>query len=155
MTVSTNAQICYGVTFDEDFEFPWDDEKYEEIDDWWLHEVHGFKPSVELFGPDGEYLNGIEPSKEDVSRYFGEQRDFLKAHPLPVGLVNYCSCDYPMIILAVPRTVITARRGYPSAFNPFDLTVALEEREALLKFLSDHGLDQLQNPAWILSSLWC
>ncbi|KKM61996.1 hypothetical protein LCGC14_1526060, partial [marine sediment metagenome] len=28
MGVSTNGQICYGIMFDEDTEFPWDEDKY-------------------------------------------------------------------------------------------------------------------------------
>lgn len=39
MGVSTNAQICYGILFDEDFEFPWNGGEYgggfDDLIEWW------------------------------------------------------------------------------------------------------------------------
>ena len=99
MITSTDGQICYGVAFEEGFEFPWGDG---EIEDWWSYTVHGFNPSFELFDADGNYLNGREPSKDEIRRYFEERQVFDAAHSLPVSLVNYCSGDYPMYALVVP-----------------------------------------------------
>lgn len=154
MGVSTNGQICYGVAFDEGHEFPWSGEHDGDIDAWWLYGVHGFKHSFVLFDAFGKYLNGREPSREECSRYFAESREFVAAHPLPVALVNYCSGDCPMYALAVPRTILTARRGYPTEFDPAALTISDAEREALLKFCAEHGIDLPQEPAWLLTSYW-
>lgn len=155
MGVSTDGQISYGIIFEEEFEFPWDNEKYhEEIDDWWLYGVHGFKHSVEIYDETGGYLNGKEPDKETLNRYFTETREFLKAHPLPIAVLNYCSCDYPMYALVLPRTVMTAHRGSPECFNPETLRVTEEERNALIGFCSTYGIE-CGEPAWFLSSLWC
>ena len=84
MGVSTNAQLCFGVLFDEDTEFPWDTEDYAgDIEEWWLTEVCGYQPSVALFDAQGEYLAGRRPSEEALSHYFAEKRAFAKAHPVP------------------------------------------------------------------------
>lgn len=155
MGTSTNGQICYGIVIgeDEDQELPWNDEKYEgDIDEWWLIEACGYKPSVELYDDAGNYLNGREPTKEETSRYFEERREFEKAHPLPVVLVNYCSGDYPMYAIATPSSVITANRGNPTLFVPSLLDVAREEAEALQRFCAEHGIEG--TPQWMLTSYW-
>lgn len=154
MGVSTNGQICYGVAFDEDYEFPWNKEHDGDIDAWWLYGVLGFKHSFELFDAAGNYLNGREPSREESSRYFAESREFVASRPLPVELLNYCSGDCPMYALAVPGTVLTARRGYPAEFDPAALTVTDDGREALRKFCIDYGIELPQEPTWLLTSYW-
>lgn len=154
MGTSTDGQICYGIAFDEDYEFPWDAERDHEIESWWIYRVHGFKHSTELFDSSGNYLNGREPSREEVSKYFAESRAFKDAHPVPVVLINYCSAEYPMYILAAPGTVHVARRGFPAEFNPADLVVSHEARAALLQFCTDHGIPVHEDPKWLLSSYW-
>jgi hypothetical protein len=154
MGVSTNGEIFYGVVFEEDYEFPWDKEHDGDIDAWWLYGVHGFKHSFELYDAMGNCLNGREPSSEESGRYFDESRAFVEAHPLPVELVNYCSGDYPMYALAVPGTVITARRGYPAEFDPATLTVKMEQVDALREFCADHEIEFPKEPAWLLTSCW-
>ena len=152
MGTSTNGQICFGVAFEEGFEFPWGDG---EIEDWWTYTVHGFKHSFELFDADGNYLNGRQPSKDETSRYFNERREFDAAQPaLPVLLVNYCSGECPMYVVAVPGSVRTARRGYPEGIDPSLLTVTVDERENLLKFFAAHGIEVPAEPAWLLTSYW-
>lgn len=154
MGTSTNGQICHGVAFEEDFEFPWDAEHDGDIDSWWLYGVHGFKHSFEIYDANGNHLNGKQPSAEDISRYFKESREFVDANPLPVTLVNYCSGDYPMYAIAVPRTVINAFRGDPTEFDPAALTVTDAERDALLSFCADHGIEVPSEPKWLLTSYW-
>ena len=154
MGTSTNGQICYGVAFDEEHEFPWDEEHEGDIDSWWIYGVHGFKHSFELFDSAGCYLNGREPTREESGRYFAESSKFAAAHPLPVELVNYCSGDCPMYVLAVPSTVLTARRGYPTEFDPAALTVTDEGRDTLRKFCADHGIKPPKEPTWLLTSYW-
>ncbi len=152
MSTSTDGRLCYGIAFEEDFEFPWGDS---EIDDWWTYTVHGFKHSFELFDADGNYLNGREPSKEASRRYFDERRAFDAGVPkIPVELVNYCSGDYPMYALAVPGTVRTSSRGSQTSIDPASLTVSDDERAGLLKFLADHGIEAPADPAWLLTSYW-
>src|SRR5687768_12176248 len=107
MGTSTNGEISYGIAFDEDFEFPWDDDDGEgDLENWWLA-VNGYKPPFEVYDENG-YIGGKRPSEEKLSEYFAAQRSFQAAHPLPVELVNVCSGEYPMYILAVKETVLTA-----------------------------------------------
>ncbi|MEO8298773.1 MAG: hypothetical protein ABI574_13300 [Burkholderiales bacterium] len=153
MGTSTDGQICFGITFEEGHEFPWNKvDEYAEIEDWWAYDVHGLKHSVELFDGAGNYLNGREPSKEEKRRYFDEIRAFKDAHPLPVTLVNYCSGDCPMYVLAAPGSVRKASRGNPTEFDPSALCVAAEEVEALTRFCQEHGLEG--EPKWLLTSYW-
>lgn len=42
MTTSTNAELCFGIEFDEGYEFPWDEE-WEDIEDWWIYEICQFE----------------------------------------------------------------------------------------------------------------
>ena len=51
MGTSTDGRINYGILFEEDFQFPWDeDEKYDgDIEQWWMYKVHGYKNPIELF----------------------------------------------------------------------------------------------------------
>ena len=150
MGTSTNGQLCYGVAFEEDFEFPWGDD----IDDWWVYTVHKFEHSFELFDSAGCYLNGREPTDEGNTRYWQERRDFEAAHPLPVTLVNYCSGDCPMYVVAVPGTTVVARRGYPEVVDPSALLVTQDQYGQLMKFFTDFGIDAPSTPSWLLTSYW-
>lgn len=156
MGQSTNAQLCYGIAFDEDIEFPWwSDERFDrEIEAWW-RELLGYKPSFELYGDDGDYLGGIEPSKEQIKAYYAERDLFDKDHPsLPVEVVSHCSCEYPMYILAVPGTLKTAHRGDPMIVTPANLFVLPDAIDALIAFCNAHGIE-VSPPEWYLSSMWC
>jgi hypothetical protein len=150
MGQSTDGQICYGILFDEGFEFPWGDK---DIDDFWLEDVLGFKHSIVLFDSDGEYLNGVEPTREQTSAYFKEKSDFEDAHrKCPFKLVNYCSVDCPEYIIAINSTVLTANRGYPIKFDPNILKVTNEQIESLIDFCHKCGIICDSEPFWYLSS---
>ena len=149
MGVSTNANLCYGISFEEDYEFPWSD--YDEgIEGWWL-ETQGYKPPFELFNAAGNYIDGIKPSQEKISEYFAAQREFQKANPLPIEEIMHCSGDYPMYILATVSSPKTARRGYPETIDNLDVVEA--EKDVLLRFCEQWELEG-EGPAWWLSSLW-
>lgn len=151
--VSTDGEICYGIKYEEGYEFPW----YEvdlDIEDWWIYEVHGFKHSVEIYDEHGEYINGTIPPVEQIHAYFNERDNFKKEHPLPVELVNYCSEEYPEYILAVPSSLKTASRGYPVEINPSGLVVSEEEKAALVAFCNQYAPGGEDGPKWWLSSYW-
>lgn len=153
MTVHTDGQICYGVKFEEDYEFPWAAQDGD-IEDWW-RVINGYKPPFELFNADGNYIDGIEPSKARLREYFDARSLWDAEHDkLPVAEVNYCSGEYPMYILAVPSTCNSARRGYPEKFDPATLVVSEEAQAALLAFCEKYGLTYEAGPAWWLSSYW-
>lgn len=160
MGVSTNGQICFGILFEDGYEFPWDGEPFEgDFDEWWLVQ-NGYKEIPGVWDEKGNQIG----TEEEVKSYFAHKRKFDKEHPPPVTLVDYCSCDYPMYILAVPSSERVNHRGYPRAFNPSDLQVSPKEVDALLKFCKDFGIkpeideDDKDGddgkPKWWLSSYW-
>jgi len=156
MSVSTNGQICYGVLLEENSKLPWDNEEFDyDIESWWTYEVLGFKHSFELFDEQGRW---IEPrkSKEIEDKYFQEERDFEDSHEsLPYELVNYCSGDYPMYILAIKKTCMSAKRGYPEKFDLQDMELISQEEDSdLVEFCSKYKLEIADEPNWYLSSYW-
>lgn len=149
MGVSTNGEINYGIVFEAYFAFPWED--HDGIEEWW-QEVRGYKRPFELFTPEGNYIDGKEPPREKVDEYFDHEREWNKANPLPVEEINYCSAECPMYMLAVPGAGLTANRGYPCEFNPASLVVTDEQRDALLDFCKEHGIEHDKPPKWYLTS---
>lgn len=168
MGVSTDGQICFGIKFEEGHEFPWDGEQWGgDIEDWWTRGVCGYKNPFEIFDASGNYLPHIElikgkyqfdhpkPREEVTNAYYDPLFAFQKSHPVPVKIVNYCSSDYPMYMLAVPETCKENSRGFPEEFDPAALTVTDEQRQALLDFCKTHGIDiGEETPKWWLSSYW-
>jgi len=150
MGQSTDGQICFGVMFEEDYEFPWSDEEYSDIEEWWKRE-NNYTPPFDVWTDEGEIIDGV--TEKQVSDCFSHSREWSKRNPVPVVEVNYCSGDYPMIILATPSSLMSAKRGYPKEFNPKDLIVDSKEDQALKDFLNMHGLDS-QGARWWLSSYW-
>lgn len=122
MGQSTDGQLSYGVVFEDGQEFPWADDSGG-IDDWWRKQ-QGFKDSIH--DDDGNWIGGVKPNEEAYDLYFAERSAFDAAHPLPVTEVNYCSGEYPMIILAVPSSYRRASRGYP---EKIDVLPAVSEAE--------------------------
>jgi hypothetical protein len=141
MTTSTDGQICFGVLFEEGYEFPWDEDPWNGNSEAWWRDVNGYKPPFEMYNADGDYLGGVRPSQEKIDAYYAHRREWNKAHaPLPVEEVNVCSGDYPIYILAVPGTVKTAGRGYPVEIGVTDLAVKIDAADAFA--------------TWYLSSFW-
>lgn len=156
MTVSTNGQICYGVVIPEEDVLPWDLDGFDgDIGHWWLHSVLGFQHSFEMFTPQGNWIGGEKWPQDKIDEYYGEQRDFAEQSPkLPVELVNFCSYDYPIYVLAIPETCKSARRGYPERFVPTKLVFTDEQKEDLLEFCKTYEIEFEDGPAWYLSSFW-
>jgi len=133
MGTCIDGQLCYGIVFEEDFEFPW----YEDgILDWWL-EVCGNK-------------NPFDCGK-DPKEYFRYRREAMERSPVPFTLVNYCYVDDPMYIVAIPSTVKTASRCYPEKITSLDIDE--RERTAFLDACKKY-LGVEEEPKWYLSSFW-
>lgn len=158
MSISTDGQICYGILLEEDITFPWQDESYGGlIEDWYCYGVLGFKHPFELLDSHGDYIDGIKPSEERLTQYFQEKRDFLKKHPpLPVAMVNVCSWNNPVWIIAISESVIEANRGDPTVFRPMDLAenAPLKWNLTLTDFCKTHKIPFEGYPQWYLSSYW-
>ena len=153
MGVSTNGQLCYGVLFEEGFEFPWDE--YDDIEDWWA-KVKGFTPTVYPYNSEGDYAEGINAKSPEIDIYHNEKSEWEKANPIPVELVNYCSCDYPMYILTVPSANYYNSRGDAVGIDPTKLLDEQgEAHDILIQFLKEFEIEYEDEPCWLLSSLWC
>lgn len=153
MGVSTDGQLSYGVMFPERFDFPW--EQYEE-EKWW-RKVNGYTSPFEIYNEKGEYLDGKKPPESLIDQYYDHQREWDKANPFPVEIVNYCSGDYPMYILAVKESCKSNGRGYPEVINPAELVVTEEQKKVLLDFIEKYieaDADVVLDPQWYLSSYW-
>jgi len=136
MGVSTDGQICFGNVYEDGFEFPWDAGDGD-LEDWWRKQ------------------NGFDQSKDYPAEGWLEYgKEFEAAHPCPVELVNYCSGEYPMWMLAVPSTCKSSSRGYPEKFQPSELVVPEAELKAFHDFCIKYDLVPEEDAAWYLTSYW-
>ena len=153
MSQSTDGQICYGVLLEDGYEFPWGDKSHE---DWWYEDVCGFKSSFhdQIYADTKTgYVNNVRPPQELFDKYFEESEAFQKLHPIPFELVNYCSGDYPMYILAIPSTVKSASRGFPEVIDLQGFKISAEEFDIFNSFCQKHGFNAKESK-WYLSSYW-
>lgn len=144
MGVSTDGQLCCGIVFEEDFEFPWGGM---ELDEWW-REVNDC-PIESPYDGYGDYKPGVTDSGDYWDRIYS----WDKENPFPFELVNYCSGDCPAWILAIPSSVRSCSRGDPLEFNPTDLIITSEEVRRLLNFCMRFDIKWFE-PTWYLSSYW-
>jgi len=176
MSTSADGQICFGIMLEEGTELPWNSGEYEDdndMDGWWINGICQFKPEHPIYADDeiyaqrmavakthvdrenAIYLHGKRPTKEEYAPYFNEKNAFEAAHPLPVAEINYCSGEYPMIILAVPTSIKVAYRGSPEAFDPAELVVSPDKVAALIEFCKTYNIEiGNEQPKWWLSSYW-
>lgn len=152
MGVSTDGKICFGVDFDEDFEFPWNSEDDEiEIDDWW-RDLHNYVNPYQIWTDDGNLKEDITP--EDKRKYYDYRHQWIEDNPVPFELVNTCSCDYPIYMLAMPKTNVNCSRGYPTEIDLNMFNLVTQDVDKFKTALKKYGL-YISEPKWYLSSLWC
>lgn len=147
MGQSTDGILTFGIDLGEykDFMAGWDYE-WEEF----IYAISGL-PS---YGEEGYVSGSIDK--------------WLKS--AGVELVQYCSCDYPMYILAVYGTETTVvSRGYTEEIDPADLVITDEQKLRLKAFFEqyinvEHPDDdenyyedppEWVEPKWLLASNWC
>lgn len=155
MSTTTDGQICFGIDLGEDYhELPWYTEEYEhDIEAWWM-DVKDYKRPFKVYTEDGmDYLDGMRDDTK-VKEYFRHQRDWLTSNPIPIEMVNTCSMDYPMYIIATPKSIRNVNRGYPEPFKPQELKVTLAESSALISFCKEYDIEIDSEPQWYLSSYW-
>jgi len=163
MGTSTNGQLCYGIPFGADYEFPWDIEGFEYgFEDWWFRKICGYKEPFELYAETKTgYIDDIIPSREKIDEYHKHRRDFEKDNPAPVKVVNYCSVECPMYIIAIPDTFKNNLRGYPEEIEMSDLYVSNHHHIIITAFCekylrSDNEWCEFPDmePRWYLTSYW-
>lgn len=156
MSTSTDGQICYGIYFEEGFEFPWsEDTEWEgDIEEWWLIESGWTWDKQNPFDKNGNFSPGIYTDHPLVNEYFDSRFKWKLAHPCPVAEVNYQSIEIPAYILAIPESVITANRGYPQVLDPSQIVATEEMRNTLIEFCQKYEIEMSTGPQWYLSSYW-
>ncbi|MCH9664674.1 MAG: hypothetical protein K0U41_02370 [Gammaproteobacteria bacterium] len=133
MGTTTKAILCWGVNLGEELPAWAEDFSFEE----WILEESGFP----------------EWTKDSSDNYFEERNKILEEYP--VTLVKHCCEGYPMYILAVPGTVITANRGYPEEIHPDTMpSVSAKQRMDLINWSKEHGVTLPDEPKWLLCSYW-
>ncbi len=159
MSLSTDGHLSYGIIFDESTKFPWGSE--DNIHEWWKKvnnyvnpyycpytEQGAYKDDAPvIFTKDGQKRLDFDDPK--VTTYYNHWREWSKANPIPVQLVNYCSDDSPMYLIAVKH--VFCSRGYPVEIDPSFLEVSKEEKRKLQEFLDRFGIEA-DEPRWWLTS---
>ena len=155
MGVSTDGQLCFGISIEEDTELPWDCKKYEgDIEVWW-RDINGFNPNAPSpFSESGNWRPEFSETEREsmFALWYKERKEWDDRHPIPVEVVLHCSYDYPMYIIAAKGKVYSARRGYPERIDTSKLTVTQKEMDTLKQFCAEHHIDG--EIGWWLSSLW-
>lgn len=153
MGVSTDGQICFGVLFEDGYEFPWDADEFEGFEEDWWRSVNGYIPLHKPYTEDGNYAPGWGQNDPRLDEHYKHKQAWEDEHPLPFELVNYCSGEYPMYILAIPGTVITAYRGVPVEIQP-SLTIDKKALDRFNDLCAKFNIEFEQGPCWWLSSYW-
>lgn len=154
MGTSTDGQICYGIYFEEGYEFPWGEESEWEgdMEEWWLIESGWTWEKEKPFDEEGNYSPGFSDKHPLTEEYFDSRHEWKKSHPCPIVEVNYQSGECPAYILAISESVITASRGYPEVLSPLEESV--EWGTILVEFCDTYGIEHDTGPQWYLSSYW-
>lgn len=106
-----------------------------------------------LYTEDGDEIDFDEMVDGELGTHdlpYSERVKARKAYP--VDLVCHCSYDYPMYILAVPGTEISASRGYPHEFTNGLPTVTQEQIDAFKEWAAEHDIEG--EPCWVLTSMY-
>lgn len=141
MGTSTDGILCYG------FHLTDEEDDYAEVE--WLKEHDG---DFEEFCA---HLAGLEqPEHHDYKRdwpeYWKAKREAHAA--LNVDMVQHCSCDYGMYILAVKDSVHGASRGYPKKLG--QKIDAMPGWVTSLRDFCERINIPYKDPEWILCSYW-
>lgn len=153
MTTSTDAILCYGISFEEGTSFPWDED--DDFEEWWYYTRLGFTSTEDIYDDEGYYLKSITENDPRIDKYYQERIDFKEHQPLcPYDLVQHCSYEYPMYILALSRTITNASRGNPEAIEPSDMIIADIETKEMIAFCMKYEIEFNDDPKWWLSSYW-
>jgi hypothetical protein len=153
MSVSSDGILTYGYALEEDAYVPWNDEKYNnDFDVWWM-QVNGYKPPHDLYDENGGYRPEITMKEKNENREYRKQ--FHDDHPQPIQLVQHCSYEYPMYIIAAKETTTLASRGYPRMIELELLTLASNGQADILKeFCDEYDIEVKGEPAWWLASMY-
>lgn len=146
----SDATICFGIAFEEGYEFPWDSMEFDnDLEDWWLS-VNNYEPPFQLWQEDENgVFQYVEENRHRSSEYYQHQRDWLKEHPLPVEEHRCGSYECYNTVLAVPNTTVDGDWEYPTEFNPKDLVISPTDLRPFEEFI-DKYVPDAKEPKWLL-----
>jgi hypothetical protein len=152
---NVTAKIVYGYELGE-VSLPWD--TYSE-DPWW-RKIKGFKPSVVIYDENDDYINGIRPPQELIDLYFKERKDWEKANPLPIEVINAGGGEFIYTVIALRSPIVRAEWGSPQDFDFQKIMNDVNDydRDTMIKFCKEYlapfkDLDvevDWDNPKWLL-----
>lgn len=125
MGVSTDGILVFGIDLGD--EIP---EFMDGYDDWWHFT---------------DVVAGLEDAEYKLRNEFREN--------YAVDLVQHCSYNYPMYILAINGTEHRNSRGYLTEIDPTEMVVSQEKIDKLKTFCEEYGIEW-QEPKWYLCSMW-
>lgn len=140
MTTSTDGILCYGYILPDEG-LPWQTDKYDnDFEKWYYSEVVPFKFAINWDSADSILRQ----------QYFDKKWEFKQTNPLPGELVNYCSRDYPLYIIATEEH--RCNKGKPVEItyrNFYNRDKANKLREFLLKYKI---IEKTEKASWWLCS---
>jgi len=173
MGVSTDAELVFGIDFGETNPLIPVDEDGDPIEldddddagslDTFLANKAGLEspyhklPTEVNHGPSSMYEEWKQENpwfEPEADAYFAAKRKLEEA--APVELHWHCSYDYPMYILGLKGTHLSASRGTPEKvnFERLSKVVTDEKLAEARKFCEEVGLPPFYGADWLLFSMW-
>lgn len=151
MGVSTDGILCYGFSLgDEGGVLPsWLLDGDPEDEDSNAIEFVDFLAKLYELPHPGEW-SGDEATLARFHEYWDKQRQLEK--DVGIEVVNHCSGEYPMFILAVAESVKTAARGSITELGQ-NTTANPEWEDKLRAFCEKAGI-KFEEPQFLLCSMW-
>ena len=158
MGISSDGQICYGIEFEDEYEFPWEDEEWnQDIEKWWCFGICGYKPLFKIYDENGEHIDkNISPKK--INEYYEQYNNFKKINPMNVDIIQHCTYENSIYIIAVPNTYQYNSRGYAKEIKLREISEKEENHvinfcEKYCKTISSFDVFPKMELKWLLTSM--
>lgn len=160
MGMDADADISFGVAFDEGQDFPWTENG--DIEDWW-RKINGFVPLYEYdwvrdptpatYNHIAVFKDGRALTDEELKAHYQHKKDWDEAHPMPVMERSFGSDARSCTLLVVPSSHIHGSWDSPTKFDPSKLLVSLKDLEAFRQFMKTYMPDApTDNYGWMLTA---
>jgi hypothetical protein len=112
MGTTTKGVIFHGIMFPDEFDFPWNGDKYDgNIDEWWIYECCGYKGTDE----------------------YSERKEFLKENPIPIALAWTYSYEYTCFGIAAIGSIVESSDDV-TELNFSEMEINDVERNSVIDF---------------------
>lgn len=139
MGYSPQADIFYGIVFDECAEFPWG-EYSSGLEDWWYLEIHKFKPSATPYNEEGNYKEGCRKGCSEEITYWSERKTHKESCPkLPIEVV-YHGYHEDTAVALVAKLLASGSWDGPTELKPQEWEITLKEMTTFFEFLDKYKI---------------